>query len=295
MELFICQYCGSERHNFRSLIQHERLCKSNSNRHKIWNEGLTSNDDIRIKIGSEKASESLSKNHPNKGKPLSSAAKNKISNTRKELFKKGLVCGKNKVNYYKNNLDKRTCFYVVEFKNATEHFLKIGISEVGVEKRFKSGYERYEICILEERYLNAYFAALLERKLLRKYREFYAYNPKNFNGRTDCLILYSSKFVIEDLNKEILGYSGDGEDSKPIAIEFNSLIPRHKKTSEELSLEAKLRNDVKNKERNSKLRPFLEKIDFSKRGAFTLASSIIGITPQKAKKFVQRNFPDLIL
>lgn len=32
MELFICQYCGSERKNSNSLLNHERTCPSNKNR-----------------------------------------------------------------------------------------------------------------------------------------------------------------------------------------------------------------------------------------------------------------------
>lgn len=69
---YICQYCGDERKNYNSLINHERLCKSNPNRdvrsyeilmnnlnngnalyqdgtRVAWNKGLTAATDSRVK------------------------------------------------------------------------------------------------------------------------------------------------------------------------------------------------------------------------------------------------------
>lgn len=61
MQIFICKFCLSEKHNHNSLRNHERLCKSNPDKQESsfkkynetregsWNKGLTKNIDIRVK------------------------------------------------------------------------------------------------------------------------------------------------------------------------------------------------------------------------------------------------------
>lgn len=97
---YICKYCGKECKNIKSLKSHERLCKSNPNRHEssfveynktkgdIWNKGLTkeTNDSLR------RASENLKKHwdkfgSPNKGKSMSDEQKKKISISRTKILK----------------------------------------------------------------------------------------------------------------------------------------------------------------------------------------------------------------
>jgi len=303
MSLFICQHCGSERSNNNSWRNHERLCKENPDkqktpfreynktREKPWNKGLTKETSARVKEASEKSSASL-RNKPRK--PRSDETKRKISISRKQLFLEGKLSGKNKIKFYKDNMELVTSLYFVLFENNSESFLKIGISELGALKRFGAGYKAYSITIIKEKYLNAYVAASLEKVILKKYRKDFGYNPKNFNGRTECFSIDAKNAIIEDIEKLIEGYSGDSEDSNPKAIEFDSLITRQIKTSEEWSTEIRDRNDRKNYDRNARLRPQLAKIDFSVRGSMNKASKIIGITPQKARNFIRRNFPDLL-
>lgn len=60
---YICKFCQNERLNYRSLINHERLCKKNPNHQenpmkgrKAWNKGLTKETSDIVYQGSEKSS-----------------------------------------------------------------------------------------------------------------------------------------------------------------------------------------------------------------------------------------------
>jgi AraC-like DNA-binding protein len=191
MELFICQFCQqkTKKQNKNSLSNHERCCPLNPNRN--YKNGMTG------KTGSnqcKKARElglAIPKGIATRGmlgKTVSSETKEKISSTRKQMFNEGRLSGKNRIRYYEQNPEKSTYIYLVQFSNEYESFIKVGISEVGVAKRFNSSsYAQYSIKIIREHYINAYSAALIERQLLRSFRKNFGYNPQNFIGRTECI------------------------------------------------------------------------------------------------------------
>jgi very-short-patch-repair endonuclease len=69
MNIFICQYCGSERPNHNSWRNHERLCKNNPKRQEssfkkyneegAWNKGLTKETDERVRNNSLSVSKAM--------------------------------------------------------------------------------------------------------------------------------------------------------------------------------------------------------------------------------------------
>lgn len=282
--MYKCEYCNRETKSSRGNKKHQRYCKINANRENHENQFTVARNSGKV-IPPGNITRGF------KGQKHSTEAREKMSKARIGMIDRGEVPGKNRVKFYEQNPDIRISLYLIEFYNEDEKFLKIGISEHGTLGRFgKNSYFGYNKTILAERIINGVIAAKIERYLLRKFRKNFGYTPKNpFNGRTECLLIEIKDEISENIDKLITRYSGDGEDSNPEAIEFNSLIARQRKkytwNNEKLEEIEK---------RNNKLRPLLEKVDFNERGCFSNAAKIIGITPQKTRNFMERNFPDLL-
>jgi len=93
--------------------------------------------------------------------------------------------------------------YLLHFTNIKEdvEFLKIGITQIGIEARFKYGYSNYEYGILVDREMDLYDAFRLEQQTLRIF-EGVAFQPeKPFGGRNECFTLQYKEQII----KTILG------------------------------------------------------------------------------------------
>lgn len=106
MFMLICKFCNSERKNYNSLINHERLCPSNPNKQKSglsgkgrksWNKGLTKEIDIRVQRGTNTLKSSLiDGSYIPKGIPHSDEMKHHLSERKKALYASGWepTCGR---------------------------------------------------------------------------------------------------------------------------------------------------------------------------------------------------------
>lgn len=97
---------------------------------------------------------------------------------------------------YKN---KECTFYIIEFINDIETFVKIGITSKSIKHRYR-GYTNYKYKVLLEIKGNSDFIGNLEKKILAKYSK-YKYSPKNkFEGRTECFNIKIKKIIYEQFN-----------------------------------------------------------------------------------------------
>lgn len=196
-----CQYCGSVRHNTNSWKNHERCCPQNANRN--YKNGMTgkkgTNQFIKAKrLGLPKPKSS---GGDTTGFRHSEETKNRIRNTRLELFKEGKVSGKNKIRFYKEHPEIRSHLYICEFRSANEHFIKFGICENGAKKRFSKGlYSKFDIEIIYEKEMTGFEAASLEKEIRTQFKPEFRYDVvEKFNGYTECLSVDAIVPILEKL------------------------------------------------------------------------------------------------
>lgn len=99
--MLLCKYCGKECKNHNSLINHERLCRSNPNKQRSnlsgsrepWNKGKTKEIDARIMAGTDKRKRSIETGRyiPHKTKH-SEEMKLYLSKKMKERYDSGWEC-----------------------------------------------------------------------------------------------------------------------------------------------------------------------------------------------------------
>lgn len=84
--------------------------------------------------------------------------------------------------------NKICTFYVLEFYNDNESFIKAGITVAGIKKRY-SAYSNYKYNIIVDIKGSSEYIAELEKSFLLRYKKF-KYNPLyKFDGRTECFSL----------------------------------------------------------------------------------------------------------
>lgn len=102
--------------------------------------------------------------------------------------------------YFKRNPHKRDIpglLYFVEGEYSNRRFVKIGITEKDVVRRFAGNIKKYQIREIATRALTLYEAYQLEQEILHKYID-RSYQPSDdFDGKTECLE-YDPK-IIEDI------------------------------------------------------------------------------------------------
>lgn len=102
--------------------------------------------------------------------------------------------------YFNRNPHKRTIsgiLYLVEGNHNNIRFIKIGITEKNVVRRFAGDIKKYQIREIASRRMELYDAYQLEQEVLHKYIDkFYQPSP-DFDGKTECLRYDPT--IIEDI------------------------------------------------------------------------------------------------
>jgi hypothetical protein len=120
------------------------------------------------------------------------------------LFGRGCAKCRNDLNSYDKRLwvkryeSKECSFYVLEFYNDTETFIKVGVTSKALNKRYKSttdnDYKFKEIMLIKGTSKEVIDFESYFLKHLKEYR----YNPKQkFQGRTECFTLQSKTKIYE--------------------------------------------------------------------------------------------------
>lgn len=102
--------------------------------------------------------------------------------------------------YFKRNPHKRDIngmLYFIEGEYNNKHFIKIGITEKTVARRFAGDIKKYQIREIATRSATLYEAYLLEQEILHKYIDRLFQPSGDFDGKTECL-QYDPK-IIEDI------------------------------------------------------------------------------------------------
>lgn len=284
--MYFCRHCEKSSKSSRGIKKHETYCHSNPDR-KTHHNQFSKAKSLGLPIPVSKC-----KGRPGKSFTHTEESKDKMKAARKIAFEEGRACGKNRIKFYKENPDKYTYLYFVKFISDENEFVKIGISECGPISRFSSKeYEKYTKDIIFSHYIDAYTAAVLERNVLRKYKKQFGYKlEENFNGKSE-LFHTSTIEMIEKYVTECLGRAGASKDSNPDTVEFYSLAARQtprKKYTWNKNYTDKIQD------KNKKIRPLLEEINFTEWGWVSKAAKIIGISPQKTKAYIKRHMPELL-
>jgi len=92
--------------------------------------------------------------------------------------------------------NKKCIFYVLEFFNDNESFIKVGVTAVSIKKRYAS-VKNYKYKIILEIKGESEFISNLEKDTLNKHKQF-KYNPfLEFEGRTECFNLQIKNKIYE--------------------------------------------------------------------------------------------------
>mgnify|MGYP006374880435 FL=1 len=224
--MLTCKFCGDERKNHNSFINHQRTCPQNPDR-KGWISGKLGKKGGNIFTKARELGTEIPPGNTNRGmlgKKHNNITKAKISGTRKKMFSDGKLSGKNRVRYYEAHLEMETVFYLAIFTSETDKFLKIGITETGFADRYcRSSYSIYEKEVLYEEKMNAFQAALLEKRLLKKFRPIFKYRRiENFNGKSECLQLEALDQILSELGPTAGGKSAT-KTEPPSSLVLSSL------------------------------------------------------------------------
>lgn len=229
MELLICQYCGSERKNKKSLANHQRCCPLNANRkytnNKVGKKG--SNQFLKAdSLGVERPKGNIT--FGMLGKTQSDETKRKISIKMKENHKRGISYNRGRWKFYEENRDKTCNFYVAIFSHQDFSFIKIGITERSFSERYSNlAYKKYNKILLYENIMYGLDALTIERQFLNKYKPNSHFDIKqfdeNFVGHTECLDIR----VLNEIKTDIWSIPGESVISKIKTLEFESPIDHH--------------------------------------------------------------------
>jgi hypothetical protein len=92
--------------------------------------------------------------------------------------------------------NKKCTFYVLEFFNDNESFIKVGVTTVSIKKRYAS-VKNYKYKIILEIKGESEFISNLEKNILNTYKDFKQKPLLEFQGRTECFNLQIKNKIYE--------------------------------------------------------------------------------------------------
>lgn len=106
---------------------------------------------------------------------------------------------------FNNNIilkQKTGRLYLLQFtdKDTKVQFLKIGITQTSIEKRYKYGYTAYQYETLIDRELNLYDAFCLEQQILTMFESVRFEPKKSFGGFSECFTLQHKTDIIKTID-----------------------------------------------------------------------------------------------